>query len=100
MLVPPLIVEGETREACLCILCRPHALRPLVSTTDTLSKHIVQRCVDEGVGTILVGVLSGIREDAENDNSKNWGKHGNLDLHSWASTGSPTSSTTKPRWKV
>ncbi|KKF39750.1 transposase [Halorubrum saccharovorum] len=50
----------------------------------TLSKHIVQRCVDEGVGTIVVGNLSGIREDEETDESKNWGKHGNLDLHSWA----------------
>ena len=50
----------------------------------TLSKHIVQRCVDEGVGTIVVGDLSGIREDEENGDSKNWGKHGNLDLHSWA----------------
>ncbi|NLV11380.1 IS200/IS605 family element transposase accessory protein TnpB [Halomicrobium mukohataei] len=50
----------------------------------TLSKHIVQRCVDEGVGTIVVGDLSGIREDEETDESKNWGNHGNLDLHSWA----------------
>jgi len=50
----------------------------------TLSKHIVERCVDEGIGTIVVGNLSGIREDEENGESKNWGKHGNLDLHSWA----------------
>lgn len=49
-----------------------------------LAKHIVQRCVDDGVGTIVIGDLSGIREDEENDESKNWGKHGNLDLHSWA----------------
>ncbi|ERG94452.1 MAG: transposase, IS605 OrfB family, central region [Haloquadratum walsbyi J07HQW2] len=32
----------------------------------------------------MVGNLSGIREDEENGESKNWGKHGNLDLHSWA----------------
>ena len=50
----------------------------------TLSKHIVQRCVEEEVGTIVVGDLSGIREDEENGEVKNWGKHGNLDLHSWA----------------
>ncbi|MFD1571550.1 RNA-guided endonuclease InsQ/TnpB family protein [Halorubrum laminariae] len=50
----------------------------------TLSKHIVQRCVEESVGTIVIGDLSGIREDDETDESKNWGKHGNLDLHSWA----------------
>ncbi|WP_135824012.1 RNA-guided endonuclease InsQ/TnpB family protein [Halorussus ruber] len=50
----------------------------------TLSKHIVQRCVDEGVGIIVVGDLSGIREDEEDSEAKNWGTHGNLDLHSWA----------------
>jgi transposase, IS605 OrfB family, central region len=50
----------------------------------TLSKHIVQRCVDEDVGTIVVGDLSGIRENEGHGESKNWGKHGNLDLHSWA----------------
>lgn len=50
----------------------------------TLSKHIVQRCVDERGGTIVIGDLSGIREDEENGESKNWGKHGNFDLHSWA----------------
>jgi putative transposase len=50
----------------------------------TLSKHIVERCVAEGVGMIVVGDLSGIREDVENSKAKNWGTHGNLDLHSWA----------------
>ncbi|MFP8953357.1 RNA-guided endonuclease InsQ/TnpB family protein [Natrialbaceae archaeon A-arb3/5] len=50
----------------------------------TLSKHIVERCVEASVGTIVVGNLSGIREDAENGDSKDWGTHGNLDLHSWA----------------
>ncbi|MFP8954276.1 RNA-guided endonuclease InsQ/TnpB family protein [Natrialbaceae archaeon A-arb3/5] len=50
----------------------------------TLSKHIVERCVEAGVGTIVVGNLSGIREDGENGESKDWGTHGNLDLHSWA----------------
>ena len=50
----------------------------------TLSKHIVERCVDEGVGMIVVDDLSGIRDDEENGESKDWGTHGNLDLHSWA----------------
>ena len=50
----------------------------------TLSKHIVQRCVEEEVGTIVVGDLSGVRENEENGKSTDWGKHGNLDLHSWA----------------
>ncbi len=49
-----------------------------------LSKHMIKRCVDEGVGKIVVGDLSGVREDEENGESKDWGKHGNLDLHSWA----------------
>ena len=49
----------------------------------SLAKHIVQRCVEKGVGQINVGDLEGVRED-ENGRSKNWGKHGNLDLHSWA----------------
>jgi putative transposase len=35
------------------------------------------------VGRINVGDLEGIRED-ENAKSKNWGRHGNLDLHGWA----------------
>ena len=49
----------------------------------TLSKHIVERCVDENVGVIAIGDLSGIREDGDGE-TKDWGKHGNLDLHSWA----------------
>ncbi len=49
----------------------------------SLAKHIVQRCVKNGVGRINVGDLEGVRED-ENGESKNWGKHGNLDLHGWA----------------
>jgi Transposase and inactivated derivatives len=38
----------------------------------TLSKHIVQRCVEEQLGTIVVGNLSGIREDEETGGRKNW----------------------------
>ena len=49
----------------------------------SLAKHIVQRCVEKGVGQITVGDLEGVRED-EDDRAKNWGKHGNLDLHGWA----------------
>jgi putative transposase len=50
----------------------------------TLSKHLVERCVEEGVGTIAIGDLSGIRDDEETGEAKDWGRHGNLDLHSWA----------------
>jgi putative transposase len=49
----------------------------------SLAKHIVERCVEQEVGCINVGKLAGVRED-ENGESKNWGKHGNLDLHGWA----------------
>ena len=49
----------------------------------SLAKHIVRRCVQKGVGRINIGDLEGVRED-ENGESKNWGRHGNLDLHGWA----------------
>ena len=49
----------------------------------SLAKHIVERCVEKGVGRINVGDLEGVRED-EAGKSKNWGRHGNLDLHGWA----------------
>jgi putative transposase len=48
-----------------------------------LAKHIVERCIENDVGRINVGKLAGVREE-ENGESKNWGSHGNLDLHSWA----------------
>ncbi len=43
-----------------------------------VSKNVVAECAARNVGTIAVGDLSGIREDAD------WGDHGNLDLHGWA----------------
>jgi putative transposase len=49
----------------------------------SLAKHIVERCIERSVGRINIGKLAGIRED-ENGDSKNWGRHGNLDLHGWA----------------
>ncbi len=36
--------------------------------------------MDEGVGTIVVGNLSGIRADEANGEAKNWGKHGNVQV--------------------
>ncbi|MDR9381236.1 MAG: transposase, partial [Natronomonas sp.] len=48
-----------------------------------LAKHIVERCVEQEVGRINIGKLAGVRED-DNGDSKNWGRHGNLDLHGWA----------------
>lgn len=49
----------------------------------TLSKEIVSKCAERGVGTIVVGDLGGIREN-ENGEPTNWGDHGNMDLHGWA----------------
>jgi putative transposase len=49
----------------------------------SLAKHIVERCIEQEVGRINVGKLAGVRDD-ENGDSKNWGRHGNLDLHGWA----------------
>jgi putative transposase len=49
----------------------------------TLSKDIVSECVERSVGRIVVGDLGGIRDD-ENSDARNWGDHGNLDLHGWA----------------
>jgi len=49
----------------------------------SLAKHIVERCVEKRVGRINVGDLEGVREDGAGK-SKNWGRHGNLDLHGWA----------------
>ena len=48
-----------------------------------LATQIVQRCVEKGVGRINVGDLEGVREN-EAGEAKNWGKHGNLELHGWA----------------
>jgi putative transposase len=49
----------------------------------SLAKQIIERCVEQEVGRINVGNLAGVREDG-NGESKNWGRHGNLDLHGWA----------------
>jgi putative transposase len=49
----------------------------------SVAKHIVEKCIENGVGRINIGKLAGVRED-ENGDSKNWGRHGNLDLHGWA----------------
>jgi putative transposase len=49
----------------------------------TLSKHIVDRCVEQDVGRIAVGDLSGIHED-ESGRARDWGQSGNKRLHRWA----------------
>jgi putative transposase len=49
----------------------------------SLAKHIVERCVEQEVGRINIGKLAGVR-DGDNGESKNRGRHGNIDLHGWA----------------
>ncbi|WP_254824607.1 RNA-guided endonuclease InsQ/TnpB family protein [Haloglomus halophilum] len=49
----------------------------------SLAKHIVQRCIEKGVCRINVGNLEGVRED-DTGEAKDWGRHGNLNLHGWA----------------
>jgi putative transposase len=49
----------------------------------SLTTHIVHRCVEKGVGQITIGDLESVRLDDEGE-TKNWGRHGNLDLHGWA----------------
>ena len=51
----------------------------------SLATHIVQRCIENGVGRINIGKLADVREEKNgNGESKNWGRNGNLDLHGWA----------------
>jgi transposase, IS605 OrfB family, central region len=50
----------------------------------SLATHIVERCIENGVGRINIGKLADVREDKNNGESKNWGRNGNLDLHGWA----------------
>ncbi len=50
----------------------------------SLAKHIVERCIEKGVCHINIGELAGVREEDDNNESKNWGRHGNLNLHGWA----------------
>jgi len=64
----------------------------------TLSKHIVQRCVDQGVGTIVIGPVSA--RPRRTASQKTGGNTAILTYTRGRSTGSPTSSNTKPRWKA
>jgi len=47
-----------------------------------VTKHIIEQCVAAGVGTLRVGNPKHIREDADGE-PRDWGPHGNLDLHAW-----------------
>jgi len=43
---------------------------------------VADQCVEHGVSDVYVGEPKGIRTDDEGD-ARDWGSHGNLDLHSW-----------------
>jgi putative transposase len=74
--------EGENRPSKQARKARQKLSRRKDHFLHTLSKHIVQRCVEEGVEKIAVGDLTDIRED-ENGDSRNWGASGNKKLHRW-----------------
>jgi putative transposase len=48
----------------------------------TVTRHIVDRCVEKGIGIIVLGDLKGIRQQGNGD-TRNHGKAGNLKLHAW-----------------
>ena len=47
-----------------------------------VTRHIVDTCVEKGIGIIVSGDLKGIRQQA-NGEARNRGKAGNLKLHAW-----------------
>ena len=74
--------EGESGPSKRALKARRILSRRKDHFLHTLSKHIVHRCVEEGVEKIAVGDLSDIRK-AENGDSRNWGAAGNKKLHGW-----------------
>jgi putative transposase len=74
--------EGENGPSKRARKARQKLSRRKDHVLHTLSKHIVERCVEEGVKKIAVGDLNDIRED-ENGDSRNWGASGNKKLHGW-----------------
>ena len=48
-----------------------------------MSLRTYVREYEKQVGRINIGDLEGVREDDDGE-AKNWGRHGNLDLHGWA----------------
>ena len=51
-----------------------------------VTSAIIETCLNNGVGELFVGDIRGIRDDEDEEGNKiarDWGTHGNLDLHSW-----------------
>jgi putative transposase len=74
--------EGENGPSKRALKARRKLSRRKNHFLHTLSKHIVEWCVEEGVEKIAVGDLGDIPED-ENGDSRNRGASGNKKLHGW-----------------
>ncbi len=74
--------EGENGSSEKALRLRRKLSRRKQHFLHALSKHIVERCAEENVGTIAIGDLTYIRKK-ENGENRNWGKSGNKKLHGW-----------------
>jgi len=74
--------EGENGPSDKALRLRRKLSRRKRHFLHALSKHIVERCVEEDIGTIAIGDLKYIRKK-ENGKNRNWGKSGNKKLHGW-----------------
>jgi transposase len=74
--------EGEHGPSQRALNARQKLSRRKDHFLHTLSKHIVERCIGEEIGTIAIGDLSDIREDDDGE-ARNWGRSGNKKLHGW-----------------
>ncbi len=74
--------EGENGPSEKALRLRRMLARRKKHFLHTLSKHIVEQCVEEDIGKIAIGDLSYIRKQ-EDGESRTWGKSGNKKLHGW-----------------
>ena len=74
--------EGENGSSKRARRARRKLSRRKDRLLHTLSKHIVEPCIEEEIGTVAVGDLSDIRENDDGD-SRDWDRRGNKKLHGW-----------------
>lgn len=74
--------EGDNGPSKKALWARKKLSRRKRHFLHTLSKHIVERCVEKGIGKVAVGDLKDIRNDGNAD-TRDWGKAGNKKLHGW-----------------
>ncbi|MFB6284726.1 MAG: RNA-guided endonuclease InsQ/TnpB family protein [Halobacteria archaeon] len=74
--------EGENGPSNNAIRYRQKLSRRKNHFLHSLAKHVVEQCVENNVGEVAVGDLTGIRSE-EDGGSSNWGKAGNKKLHGW-----------------